>query len=164
MLYLLGQEEGIYFSFLPYITAQKKFSSKGFFSKCEVILSFLRIWSHLMKKFSMENFIFCAVYIHQVPTKHPQEKTLDPRKYPREKIWTHEIPTRKKFGPTKYPRKKISDPWRHGGLMARGPTRPTMSRDPQNLTHSIRRRESWKTLKIIKLYTDKIFSALYLPS
>ena len=59
----------------------------------------------------MENFIFCAVYIHQVPTKHPQEKTLDPRKYPREKIWTHEIPTRKKFGPMKYPQ-------RYDGTMA----------------------------------------------
>ena len=34
-----------------------KFSTKDFFSK-----SFLRIWSHLLKKSLMENFIFCAVY------------------------------------------------------------------------------------------------------
>ena len=38
-----------------------KFSIKDFFSKCDQILSFLRIWSHLLKKSSMENFIFCAV-------------------------------------------------------------------------------------------------------
>ena len=28
---------------------------------CDQIRSFLRIWSHLMKKSLMENFIFCAV-------------------------------------------------------------------------------------------------------
>ena len=37
-------------------TAQKmKFSIKNFFSK----------WSHLLKKFLMENFMFCAVYIEK---------------------------------------------------------------------------------------------------
>ena len=42
--------------------AQKmKFSIKDFFSKCDQIRSFLRIWSHLLKKPLMENFIFCAV-------------------------------------------------------------------------------------------------------
>ena len=41
-----------------------KFSIKDFFSKCDQnpqqdqIRHFLRIWSHLMKKFLMENFIF----------------------------------------------------------------------------------------------------------
>ena len=40
-------------------TAQKmKFSIKDFFSKCYPIRRFLRIWSHLMKKSLMENFIF----------------------------------------------------------------------------------------------------------
>ena len=33
---------------------------KDFFSKCDQIPSFLRIWSHLLKKSFMENFIFCA--------------------------------------------------------------------------------------------------------
>ena len=43
-------------------TAQKmKFSIKDFFSKCEQIRSFIRIWSHLLKKSLMENFIVCAV-------------------------------------------------------------------------------------------------------
>ena len=40
-------------------TAQKmKFSIKEFFSKCDQIRSFLRIWSHLLKKSLMKNFIF----------------------------------------------------------------------------------------------------------
>ena len=38
-----------------------KFSIKDFFSKCEQIRSFLRIWSHLQQKPLMKNFIFCAV-------------------------------------------------------------------------------------------------------
>ena len=43
-------------------TAQKtKFSIKDFFSKCDQISSFLRIWSHLLKKSLMENFFFCTV-------------------------------------------------------------------------------------------------------
>ena len=39
-----------------------KFSIKDFFSKCDQIYSLLRIWSHLLKKSLMENFIFWAVY------------------------------------------------------------------------------------------------------
>ena len=43
-------------------SAQKmKFSIKDFFSKCDRIRRNLRIWSHLLKKFLMQNFIFCAV-------------------------------------------------------------------------------------------------------
>ena len=43
-------------------TAQKmKFSIKDFFSKCDQIRRFLWIWSYLLKKYLMENFIFCAV-------------------------------------------------------------------------------------------------------
>ena len=38
-----------------------KFSVKDFFGKCDQIRSFLRIWSHLLKKSLMENFIFCAM-------------------------------------------------------------------------------------------------------
>ena len=41
-----------------------KFSIKDFFSKCDQIRSFLWIWSHLLKKSSMENFVFRAVYDH----------------------------------------------------------------------------------------------------
>ena len=40
-------------------TAQKmKFSIKDFLSKYDRIRNFLRIWSHLLKKSLMENFIF----------------------------------------------------------------------------------------------------------
>ena len=46
------------------ITAQKiNFFIKGFFSKFDQIRSFLRIWSHFLKKSLMENFIFCAVWV-----------------------------------------------------------------------------------------------------
>ena len=38
-----------------------KFSNKNFFNKCDQILSFLRIWSNLLKKFLMKNLILCAV-------------------------------------------------------------------------------------------------------
>ena len=38
-----------------------KFSVKDFFGKCDQIRRFLRIWSHLLKKSLMENFIFCAM-------------------------------------------------------------------------------------------------------
>ena len=40
-----------------------KFSIKDFFSKCNQIRRFLRIWSHLLKKCLMENFFFCAVNV-----------------------------------------------------------------------------------------------------
>ena len=38
-----------------------KFSNKDFFSKCDQIRRFLRIRSNLMKKSSMENFLFSVV-------------------------------------------------------------------------------------------------------
>ena len=44
-------------------TAQKmKFSINDFLSKCDQIRSFLRIWSHLLKKPVMEILIFCEVF------------------------------------------------------------------------------------------------------
>ena len=48
----------------PVHTAQKmKFSIKDFFRKCDQIRRKLRIWSPLLKKSLMENFIFCAVSV-----------------------------------------------------------------------------------------------------
>ena len=44
---------------------KKKFSIKDFFSKCNQIRSFLRIWSHILKKYLIENFFFL-----QCPHKH----------------------------------------------------------------------------------------------
>ena len=43
-------------------TVQKiNFPIKDFFSKCDQIRFFLRIWSHLLNKTLIENFIFCTV-------------------------------------------------------------------------------------------------------
>ena len=42
-----------------------KFSFKDFFSKRDQIRSFLRIWSHLLKKSLIENFILCAVILSE---------------------------------------------------------------------------------------------------
>ena len=45
-----------------FYTAQKmKFSIKYLFSTCDQIRRKLRVWSHLLKKLLMENFISCAV-------------------------------------------------------------------------------------------------------
>ena len=44
-------------------TAQEiKFPIKDFFSKCDQIHKKLWIWSYLLKKSLMENFIFCALF------------------------------------------------------------------------------------------------------
>ena len=38
-----------------------KFSVKDFFSKCDQLSDFLRVWSHLLKKATIKNFIFCVL-------------------------------------------------------------------------------------------------------
>ena len=47
------------------VTIQKKMKIfiKDFFRKLDQILRKLRIWSHLLKKSLLENFIFCAVWV-----------------------------------------------------------------------------------------------------
>ena len=45
------------------IKQKVKLSIKHFFGKCDQMRSLLRIWSHLLKKSLMENFIFCAVWV-----------------------------------------------------------------------------------------------------
>ena len=47
----------------PITAQQMKFPIKDFFSKCDQIRRKLRIWSHLLKKYLMENLIFCAVHV-----------------------------------------------------------------------------------------------------
>ena len=48
--------------FVCYKTLQKmKFSISDFFNKCDLIGRKLQIWSYLLKKSLMKNFIFCAV-------------------------------------------------------------------------------------------------------
>ena len=46
-----------------------KFSNKDIFSKCDQIHTLLRIWSHLLKKSLMRNFIFCASSYKSLYTK-----------------------------------------------------------------------------------------------
>ena len=41
----------------------KQFSIRDSFSKCDQIRRKMRIWSHLLKKSFLKNFIFCAVYV-----------------------------------------------------------------------------------------------------
>ena len=63
--YLTLENDNLYTDMIKWIfhyTAQKmKFTITDFFSKCDQIRSFLRIWSHLLKKYVMENFIFRVV-------------------------------------------------------------------------------------------------------
>ena len=49
--------------FAGYHCTKMKFCIKDFFSKCDQIHSFLQIWSRLLKKPLIENFIFCAIYV-----------------------------------------------------------------------------------------------------
>ena len=51
-----------------YTAHKMKLSIKNLFSKCHQIRSFLWIWSHLLKKSLMENFIFCAVLLSLIST------------------------------------------------------------------------------------------------
>ena len=54
-------------------TAQKmNFSIKDFFSKCNQIRNKLGIWSHLLKKTLMKNFIFRAVWVPVRYWSYPQ--------------------------------------------------------------------------------------------
>ena len=48
-----------------YTVQEMTFSIKDFFGKCDQICSFQPIWSHLLKKSFMENFI-CAVRLRPI--------------------------------------------------------------------------------------------------
>ena len=55
-------------------TAQEmKFSIKDFFINYDKIRRKQRIWSHLLKKSIMENFIFCVVHFKSVIPAKPVE-------------------------------------------------------------------------------------------
>ena len=60
-----------------------RLSIKDFFSKYDEIRRKLRIWSPLLKKSCMENFIFCAVILNANPSlimtkmrKEPNQNTM----------------------------------------------------------------------------------------
>ena len=75
-------------------TVQKmKFSIKDFFIKCDQIRWKLRIWSHLLQKYLMGNFIFCAVDLicflmlcRTTKIARYSEEYLNSKK-----VWTHLI-------------------------------------------------------------------------
>ena len=54
---------GFYLRGLKNTTQKIKFSIEGLSCKCDQIRKNLRIWSHLLKKSLLENFIFYAVKI-----------------------------------------------------------------------------------------------------
>ena len=56
-------------------------SIKDFFSKCDQIRSFLKIWLHLLKTSLIEHFMFCAVEFIQACMTillHRRNQTLFP--------------------------------------------------------------------------------------
>ena len=66
-----------------------KFSIKDFSSKCDQIHKELRNWLRLLKKSSIENFLFCAVPIneHLLPLIHT--KKLDSKQLASIKNFSH---------------------------------------------------------------------------
>ena len=54
---------------------KEKLSIKDFFSKSDQIRRKLWIWSHLLKKSLMKNYVFCAVqtHCHQLDEKFKQQ-------------------------------------------------------------------------------------------
>ena len=61
IIYIFTCQFNTFFSSFSCTEQKMKFCIEDLFSKCDQILSFLRDWSHLLKKSLMENFIFCAV-------------------------------------------------------------------------------------------------------
>ena len=56
---------GVHKKAMHTLPKKMKLSIKNFFSKYDQISRKLRIWSHLLKKSVMENFIFCAMIFKQ---------------------------------------------------------------------------------------------------
>ena len=55
---------------LVYVTGQKiKFSVKDFFIKCDQIHKKPLIWSHLLKKSLIDNFIFLCIVLEEIELK-----------------------------------------------------------------------------------------------
>ena len=58
---LLEPETNCFLNFINFTAQKMKFSIKDIFIKCGQICRKLLIWSHLLNKSLMENFIFCSV-------------------------------------------------------------------------------------------------------
>ena len=56
------------------------------------------------------HFFFTDLYVHEIPTKHPEEKKLELTTHIREKTLDPQNIQKKKFGLTKYPCEKNIGP------------------------------------------------------
>ena len=61
-----GFEIKFFYSVFANTVQETKFSIKDFFSNCDEIRRKLPIWSHLLKKSLMENFIFAQWKLNQI--------------------------------------------------------------------------------------------------
>ena len=64
---LLEPETNCLLNFINFTAQKMKFSIKDIFIKCDQIRRKLLIWSHLLNKSLMENFIFCSVFVRIPP-------------------------------------------------------------------------------------------------
>ena len=83
---IIRYQEVIMYTFCKYCTKNEVFSINDFFSKSDQIPRNLRIWSHLLKKSLMENFIFCALKYKQMQSK-TSNKNEQRNKQTEKKIW-----------------------------------------------------------------------------
>ena len=72
----------------------KKFSTNDFFSKCDQICSFLRIWSYLLKKSLIANVIFCAVLIENTFIQYSKIESCIETGKTKYRIYSNEHPRR----------------------------------------------------------------------
>ena len=64
---LLEPETNCFLNFINFTAQKMKFSIKDIFIKCGQICRKLLIWSHLLNRSLMENFIFCSVFVRIPP-------------------------------------------------------------------------------------------------
>ena len=79
----VAYKERVYVSLRNVAAQNMKSSIKNFSSKCGQIRRKLRIWSYLLEKFLIENFIFCIVcnlfcYFVQVNFYELERKSMNP--------------------------------------------------------------------------------------
>ena len=92
------------------LTTQKiKLSIKDFFIKCGQICIFLRIWSHWLKKLSVENFIFCATTFLSLECDWHQKLVIIPTRKPYSKSAIETLKERR----TICSKLEIKTPWKH---------------------------------------------------
>ena len=125
----------------------------------------------LGQEYGIYLFLFLTYIFTRYLRNIHKKKTLNPRKHPRGKVWTHKIPTRKNFAPTKYPREKMRDP-RNTHEKKLRPQEGTVTRwHETHETHNGKRLTEFSTLVVTKLkflifavvffYTSQMFLWFY---